>query len=50
LGAIGEDMHSVATQKNLAIFLNDPENAQKLDGLVQDIRYALMEYQVCSPK
>jgi len=43
-------MDSMATQKDLALFLKNSENVQKLDGLVQDTRYALMDYQVCSPK
>jgi len=38
------------TQKDLVFFLKKSENAQKLNGLVQDIRYALMDYQVCSPE
>jgi len=40
----------MANQKDLALFLKTPENAQKVNILVQDIRYALMNYQVCSPK
>ena len=40
----------MTNQKDLALFLKTPENAQKVNGLVQDIRYALMDYQVCSPK
>jgi hypothetical protein len=43
-------MDSMTTQKDLADFLNNPENAQRLNGLVEDIRYALMDYQVCTPK
>ena len=43
-------MDPMTTQKDLALFLKKPENAQKLNGLVQDIRYALMDYQVCSPR
>jgi len=39
-------MGSVATQEDLAIFLGVPENAQKVNGLVEDIRDALMDYQV----
>ena len=32
-------------------FLNDPKNTtQRLNGLVEDIRYALVDYQVCTPK
>jgi len=40
-------MELTATQKDLSLFLKNSENAQKLNGLVQDIGYALMEYQVC---
>jgi len=43
-------MDPMTTQKDLVLFLKKPENAQKLNGLVQDIRYALMDYQVCFPK
>jgi len=39
----------MATQKDLTCFLNDPENARKLNWLVEDIRDALMGYQVCTP-
>jgi len=40
----------MTTRKDLALFLKKPENAQKLNGLVQDIRYAVMDYQVCTPE
>jgi len=43
-------MDPMTTRKDLALFLKKPENAQKLNGLVQDIRYAVMDYQVCSPE
>jgi len=36
----------MTTQEDLALFLRNPGNAQKLNGLVQDIRGALMVYQV----
>ena len=49
LEEIGRAMNSM-TENNLADFLNDPENAQRLNGLVEDVRYALMDYQVCIPK
>jgi len=49
LKEIGQAMDSMTTQKDLALFLKNSENAQKLNGFVQDIRYALMDYQVCSP-
>jgi len=42
-------MGSVATQEDLALFLGISKNAQKVNGLVEDIRDALMEYQVWSP-
>ena len=48
LEAIAQDMDSMTIQKDLALFLKKSENAQKLNGLVQDTRYALMEYQVRS--
>jgi len=39
-------MDSMATQEDLALFLKNRGNAQKLNDLVQDIRDALMDYQV----
>lgn len=39
-------MISMTTREDLAHFLSDPENAQGLNFLVEDIRYALMDYQV----
>jgi len=41
-------MDPITTKKDLALFLRKPENAQKLNSLVQDIRHALMDYQVCT--
>jgi len=38
----------MTTQEDVAYFLNNPENAQKLNSLVEDIRHALMDYQVCT--
>jgi len=43
-------MGSVATQEGLARFLGIPKNAQEVNGLVEDIRDALMDYQVWFPK
>ena len=40
----------MATQKDIAQFLNNTENAQKLNDLVEDIREAMMDYQVCTPQ
>jgi len=39
-------MGPVATQEDLGLFLGVPENARKVNGLVEDIRDALMDYQV----
>ena len=36
----------MATQKNIVQFLNNPDNAQKLNDLMDDIREAVMDYQV----
>jgi len=48
LKEIGQAMDSVTAQEDLALLLKKPDNAQKLNGLVQDIRDVLMDYQVCS--
>jgi len=40
----------MVTQEDLALFLKNPKHAQKLNGLVQDTRYALLDYQVCPTK
>ena len=42
-------MGSVTGRNDLADLLNSPENAQRLNGLVEDVRYALVEYQVRAP-
>jgi len=39
----------MTAHNDLANFLKQTENAQKLNGLVEDIRYALIDYQVCTP-
>ena len=39
-------MGLITTQNDLADFLGNLENARKLNDLVEDIRYALMDYQV----
>ena len=43
-------MRLLTTRSDLADFLNNPKNVQMLDGLVEDIRHALMGYHVCVPK
>lgn len=50
LKEVGQFMWPMMTRNDLADFLNNPENAQGLNVLVEDIRYALMDYQVCTPK
>ena len=40
----------MTSRTDLALFLKTPENAQKLSSLVEDIRCAMMDYQVRSPK
>ena len=45
---IGKAMGLITIQNDLVDFLDDPKNAQKVDDLVEDIRYALMDYQVCT--
>ena len=50
LEEVGQDMGSMPSQDNLMDFLDDPENAQWVNGLVGDIQCAWMDYQVCTPK
>ena len=50
LKEVSQAMGLMPSQNNLADFLEDPENAQWVDGLVEDIRYALVDYQVCTLK
>jgi len=47
LKEIGQAMNSMTTQEDLADFLKDHGNAQGLNSLVEDIRHALIDYQVC---
>ena len=43
-------MGLMVAQGDFVDFLNNPEGVQEIDGLVDDIRYALMDYQVCACK
>ena len=44
-------MDSMTTRNNLlADFLKNPESAQELNGLVEDIRHTLMDYRVFTLK
>jgi len=40
----------MTAQNDLAHFLSNPNNAQGINSLVDDIRYAMMDYQVCTQK
>ena len=40
----------MAAEKDVARFLNNADNAQKLNDLVEDIREAVMDYQVRASK
>ena len=50
LEGVGQVLNSMTTQNVLTDFFNNPENAQGLNSLVEDIHYALMDYQVCVPE
>ena len=43
-------MDSMTSQKDFSHFLSNPENAQNVNGLVEDVRYALIDYQVRIPE
>ena len=46
LEVVRQALDPMATQKDIAQFLNNTENAQKLNDLVDDIHEAMMDYQV----
>ena len=48
LKEIGQALDLMTTGNDPTDPLNKPENEQKLDGVLDDIRYALMDYQVCT--
>ena len=50
LECVRQALGQVAAQKDIAQFLNNADNAQKLNGLVEDIREAVMDYQVRASK
>ena len=47
LQAVHQDLDLVAKQGNVEGFFRNLENADMFSGLVEDIRDAMMEYQVC---
>lgn len=47
LDDVCRDLALLEEQGKVEGFFNNVVNADKLGGLVEDIRYAMMEYQVC---
>ena len=47
LGDICQSLTLLTEQGKVVEFLTNTENAQKINGLVEDIHEALMDYQVC---
>ena len=47
LDGVSKDLTLLAEQGRVVGFLNNVENASKLGGLLEEIRDATMEYQVC---
>jgi len=50
LDDVGKALDPMTSQKDIVQFLNNAENARKLNDLVDDIHEAVIEYQVCTPK
>ena len=50
LEGIRQALDRMAAQKDIARFLNNTDNAQKLNNLVEDIREAVLDYQVRTSK
>ena len=50
LEEVGQAMVSMTTREDLAHFLSNPKNVQGFSVLVEDIRYALVEYRVSTSK
>jgi hypothetical protein len=48
LDDILKDLIPLAQRGKVTRFLNNAEDVEKLSGMVEDIRDAMMEYQVCS--
>ena len=49
LGDVHQELALLGEQGKAKGFFNNVENADKLVGLVEDIRDAVMDYQVCIP-
>jgi len=50
LGDVCQTLDPMTTQGDIAQFLSNTENAQELNDLVDDIREAVMDYQVCTSR
>ena len=48
LEAVDQELALLARQGKTAGFLANTENAQRINGLVEDIREVMMDYQVCA--
>ena len=48
LGRILQELKPLEEQAKVEGFLNNVKNAEKLGGLVEDIRDVVMDYQVCN--
>jgi hypothetical protein len=46
---VHQDLTRLAEQGKVVGFLANTENAQKITGLVEDIREVMLDYQVCVP-
>ena len=47
LDDVQQELKGLEKQRKIEGFLTNAENAEKLAGLVEDIRDAVMDYQVC---
>ena len=50
LDRVLRDLIPLAERGKITRFLNSTEDVDKLSGLVEDIRDAIMDYQVCPQK
>ena len=50
LKGVRQALDRMAVQEDIARFLNNTDNAQKLNDLMEDIREAVMDYQVRTSK
>ena len=49
LDDVDRELALLAGQGKVVGFLANTENAQRINGLVDDIREVMMDYQVCAP-